>query len=165
MISRRSIGLIFDRHEFAYYLIAIKDGNDPINNIDPTGNGIITIMLLLGLGTLAGGIAGGIVSKRNGNSGWEVAKDVILWASMGLAIVGGAITVVSVFLGTINTIFSLSLNFLGVAVKQAFAVGALAFDFTAMFVAPLYGIKMQAIEYEEPGQYTIPDIEKNDLQV
>lgn len=140
-------------------------GNDPINNIDPTGNGIITIMLLLGLGTLAGGIAGGIVSKRNGNSGWEVAKDVILWASIGLATVGAFIATISVIFGAANTIFNLSLTLYGVAVKQAFAIGSLAFDFTAMFVAPLYGIKMQAIEYEEPGQYTIPDIKKNDLQV
>ena len=165
MISRSSIGLIFDRHEFAYYLIEIKSGNDPINNIDPTGNGIITIMLLLGLGTLAGGIAGGIISKRNGNSGWEVAKDVILWASIGLATVGAFIATISVIFGAANTIFNLSLTLYGVAVKQAFAIGSLAFDFTAMFVAPLYGIKMQAIEYEEPGQYTIPDIKKNDLQV
>ena len=31
-----------------------------------------------------------------------------------------------------------------------FAIGALAFDFTAFFVAPLFGIEMQGIEYETP---------------
>ena len=30
------------------------------------------------------------------------------------------------------------------------------FYFTAMFVAPLYGIKMQTIEYGEPTQQTVP---------
>ena len=125
-------------------------GNDPINNIDPTGNGIITIMLLLGLGTLVGGIAGGIVSKRNGNSGWEVAKDVILWASMGLAIVGGVVATASVFIGGLYALKVGKGLVFHVVAKQSFAIGALAFNFTALFVAPLYGIKMQPIEYETP---------------
>lgn len=125
-------------------------GNDPINNIDPTGNGIITIMLLLGLGTLVGGIAGGIVSKRNGNSGWKVAKDVILWASMGLAIVGGVVATASVFIGGLYALRVGKGLVFHVAAKQSFAIGALAFNFTALFVAPLYGIKMQPIEYETP---------------
>ena len=30
------------------------------------------------------------------------------------------------------------------------------FYFTAMFAAPLYGIKMQTIEYSEPTQQTVP---------
>ena len=30
------------------------------------------------------------------------------------------------------------------------------FYFTAMFVAPLYGVKMQEIEYSEPTQQTVP---------
>lgn len=131
-------------------------GNDPINNIDPTGNGIITIMLLLGLGTLAGGIAGGIISKRNGNSGWEVAKDVILWASMGLAIVGGAIATTSVFIGGFYALKVGKGLVFHVAAKQSFAIGALAFNFTALFVAPLYGIKMQPIEYETPVKHVHP---------
>ena len=135
---------------FVLFLSGIKGGNDPINNIDPTGNGIITIMLLLGLGTLAGGIAGGIVSKRKGNSGWEVAKDVILWASMGLAIVGAVVATASVFIGGFYVLNVGKGLVFHVAAKQSFAIGALAFNFTALFVAPLYGIKMQPIEYETP---------------
>ncbi len=30
------------------------------------------------------------------------------------------------------------------------------FYFKTMFIAPLYGIKMQAIEYSEPTQQTVP---------
>ena len=30
------------------------------------------------------------------------------------------------------------------------------FYFKAMFVAPLYGIKMRVIEYSEPSQPTVP---------
>ena len=30
------------------------------------------------------------------------------------------------------------------------------FYFTAMFVAPLYGVKMQEIEYSEPAQPNVP---------
>ena len=39
---------------------------------------------------------------------------------------------------------------LGVKASQLFAIGVLAFDFTAFVVAPLFGIEMQGIEYETP---------------
>ncbi len=85
MISRSSIGLIFDRHEFAYYLIAIKDGNDPINNIDPTGNGYISLLIFLGIGAVIGGTIGGIVGyNKDGNVG-QIILDIAIGASIGIA--------------------------------------------------------------------------------
>lgn len=44
MISRSSIGLIFDRHEFAYYLIDIKSENDRIRSIRQNKDDIYLIV-------------------------------------------------------------------------------------------------------------------------
>ena len=97
MISRSSIGLIFDRHEFAYYLIAIKDGNDPINNIDPIGNGYISLLIFLGIGAVIGGTIGGIVGYNKDDNVGQIILDIAIGASIGIAGAGLALAVRSAF--------------------------------------------------------------------
>ncbi len=43
---------------------------------------------------------------------------------------------------------------LGATAIQAFAMGALSFNFTAMVIAPLYGFEMQPIEYKQQSYNT-----------
>lgn len=66
---------------------------------------------------------------------------------MGLAVGGAALAITGVAAGAVA---GTSYVILGVKASQLFAIGALAFDFTAFFVAPLFGIEMQGIEYETP---------------
>ena len=83
-----------------------------------------------------------------GKKGWDFAKNILLGSAMGLATGGAIVSFSAVVAGAIGgataTVFG------GVLTKQAFAVGALAFDFTAFFAAPLLGIDMEGIEYETP---------------
>ena len=103
-----------------------------------------------------GGTIGGVVSYNKGNTGWDLTKDIILGTAIGLAAGGAIVSSWGVFVGAHVALTGKIATVLGVSAKQAFGIGALAYNFTAMFIAPLYGIKMQEIEYSEPTQQTVP---------
>ena len=125
-------------------------GNNPVMNVDPTGCFAI-LLLILGGAALIGGIIGGKIAYdkavENGKEGvdlfWSTVGGIFLGASIGLAagglIVATAGAVVGAFAGLSAMVF-------GVTALQAFAIGALAFDFFAFIVAPIIGIKMEGIE-------------------
>ena len=102
---------------------------------------------LLVLGTAVGGVVGGVASYNSGKRGWAVVGDVILGMALGLAAAGAIVATIAVAVGAVAGITTM---ILGLSVKTAFAIGALAFDFTAFVVMPLYGIDMQGIEFEMP---------------
>ena len=124
--------------------------NNPVMNVDPTGQSVLAILILLAVTTTIGGIFGGKIAYDEGKRGWELAKSAIWGAALGLAVGGAVVMLAAVFVGAFAAITSAASAtvFGGVPVAQAFAIGALAFDFTAWFVAPLYGIKMEGVEYE-----------------
>ena len=130
--------------------------NNPIMYTDPNGEGIFTLIAMLVGFTIAGAVTGGVVSYNNGAQGWDIAKWTLLGGAMGLA-TGGAV----ISLGGVgaSALYSLGLlntsTFLGVSASTAFSIGALAFDFTAFIVAPIYGISMQGIEYKTPEELPI----------
>ena len=124
--------------------------NNPVMYSDESGEGLFTIIAILVAFTIAGGVAGGVISYNNGGRGWDVVKNVVLGASIGLAIGGAIVTLGGVGAGALHALNIGAGTFLGVAAKQAFAIGTLAFDFTAFVVAPIYGFSMQGIEYETP---------------
>ena len=130
--------------------------NDPVSYTDESGEGIVAIIAVLVVCAVIGGTIGGVVSYNKGNTGWDLTKDIILGTAIGLAAGGAVITCWSVGIGAFNAIAEKMLTVAGISAKQAFGIGALAYNFTAMFIAPLYGIKMQAIEYSEPTQQTVP---------
>mgnify|MGYP007112769302 CR=1 FL=1 len=130
--------------------------NDPISYTDESGEGIIAIIAVLVVCAVIGGTIGGVVSYNNGNTGWDLAKDIILGTAIGFAAGGAVITCWSVGIGAFNAIAGKMLTVAGISAKQAFGIGALAYNFTAMFIAPLYGVKMQEIEYSEPAQPNVP---------
>ena len=127
-------------------------GNNPVMYSDPSGNSLIAIISVLVTTFIVGAVVGGIKAGYEGKKGLDVFKDIVLGASLGLALGGAFIACVGVFAGAFGgaaaTVFG------GVSFKQAFAIGALAFDFTAFVIAPIYGFSMQAIEI---GLITIPD--------
>ena len=130
--------------------------NDPISYTDESGEGIIAIIAVLVVCAVIGGTIGGVVSYNNGNTGWDLTKDIILGTAIGLAAGGAIVSCGAVYAGAVGAISGNIATVAGISAKQAFGIGALAYNFTAMFVAPLYGIKMQAIEYSEPTQQTVP---------
>lgn len=121
--------------------------DNPIMYYDPNGHSLLAIFLILAATTIAGGVIGAKKAADEGKKGWDFAKNIILGAAMGLAVGGAALAITGVAAGAVA---GTSYVILGVKASQLFAIGALAFDFTAFFVAPLFGIEMQGIEYETP---------------
>ena len=120
--------------------------NNPISYVDPTGHFALIIGILL-MTTMIGGTIGGIVSHSNGKSGWGLVGDIILGAMIGLA-AGGLIiaTIGAIAYG----IFGATTTVLGgVAASKAFALGAAVYNTVAFGIAPLYGIAMQGIDFEQ----------------
>ncbi len=123
--------------------------NNPIMYLDFSGKSLIALFLFLIGATIAGAVLGGEVAYNNGARGWDLAKNIILGGAFGLATGGAIVAGFAVFAGAIG--FT---TILGVSVAQMFAIGALAFNFTAYIIAPLFGIDMQGIEFEDPNKYS-----------
>ena len=125
--------------------------NNPVMYTDPTG-GFVLVALILGLGFVGGAIVNGINAYNSamteGKTGselfWAIIKGSLVGGSFGLAVAGAFISLIAVAAGALGatTVFG------GVPVLKAFALGAVAFDFTAFVVAPIVGVSMGGIEYE-----------------
>lgn len=139
-------------------------GNDPVNRIDPNGNFPFLIAAILVASTVIGATIGGIKAKKKmENTGnysadtpsLEILKGIAIGATIGLAAGGAAIALGAVVKGAVwGMVLGKSLStamFLGTTATKAFAIGALAFDFTAFVAAPLIGVKMEGIEIDAPS--------------
>ena len=60
--------------------------DNPIMYYDPNGHSLLAIFLILAATTIVGGVIGAKKASDEGKKGWDFAKDVILGASMGLAV-------------------------------------------------------------------------------
>ena len=61
--------------------------NDPVNNIDPSGHLVISLLIALAVtGAVVGGTTAGLIASNNGAQGWELAGSIL-----GGALLGGAI--------------------------------------------------------------------------
>lgn len=72
-------------------------------------------------------------------------------ASIGVAVTGIAIAASAAIFAGVSTLAGgagINAMFLGVAAKQAFAIGALSYNLFAFVVAPLIGKSAEGIEYE-----------------
>lgn len=127
--------------------------NDPISYTDESGEGIVAIIAVLVVCAVIGGTIGGVVSYNKGNTGWDLTKDIILGTAMGFAgggllmAVGGA--GIMVFSSGAKIIF-------GVSALRVSAIGLLTYNLAATVIAPLYGIKMNIIEFQAPQDNTTP---------
>ena len=129
--------------------------NNPLMFVDYTGCSVTALLIGLGIAAIAGGVVGGIVGYNSGARGWELAKSITIGFGVGLSISGAVVSTLAVFTGAIlgagATLFG------QVAVSQAFALGALAVDAFAFFIAPLFGIEAQGIEYEPISAPSMPN--------
>lgn len=129
--------------------------NDPVNKVDPTGSFWIAAILLIStaIGATIGSVKAYKKAKKEGKKGkdlaWQTIKGALIGGAFGLAAGGAIVATGAVIAGAAGTIAGASLSgitFLGVQVTKAFAIGALAFDFTAFVVAPLIGVTMDGID-------------------
>ena len=136
--------------------------NNPILYYDPIGcNPIVYFMIGLAVVAVVGAIWGGISAnkraKEENAEGGEVdeskstIKGVITGFAAGLAIGGAVLTLVSVFTGAYTAITGVAVTIFDVAVKQIFALGALAINSVAFIIAPLFGVEMDGVEMPESG--------------
>ena len=135
--------------------------NNPINLFDYNGNFAIGLLIALGIllvGTVSGGAIAGKQAYDNGARGWDLVKSIIIGGSLGLAVAGSFIMLGSIGIGIA---FGVTTQILGITTLQFFAIGALAFDFTAFVIAPIFGFEMQGVEYENPKYIDNTNIPKN----
>lgn len=124
--------------------------DNPINFVDYTGTSLLAIFLTLFITAVVGGIVGGIMSYENGSRGLDLVGGILLGASIGLAVGGSALMLMS---GTVGLIFGFDTLFMGTTALKAFALGAAAFNFTAFLTAPIANITMPGIEFQLPQNY------------
>ena len=100
-------------------------GNNPVMNIDPSGNFFLTFLLVsIGIGFAVGGAMAGVTAYRNGARGWDLVGSIVGGAILGggmgaIMAIGGAAGLASIGAGL--TGFSLSA---GAAFGVSLAVGA-----------------------------------------
>ncbi len=126
--------------------------NNPINYIDPKGRSFILLATLI-VGAAIGIILGAVDAYKKGKTGWDFVKEVLLAGAMGLAVAGAFMALGGVLWGATAAIFNFTAAIGTITAVDAFVIGSLAFDFTALVVAPLYGIEMEPIELGEPNPY------------
>ena len=127
--------------------------------VDYNGKIAIGLSIIIGLfvgGAIVGGVIGYNKGKDKGLSGLPLALNTLKGVSLGIAAVGWGLMLVAVF-----SVFKESGMLLGLKIKQIFAIGALAFDIFAFAIAPLFGIKMEGIEFELPNKYQDKQYKEN----
>ena len=77
---------------------------------------------------------------------------ILLGVTAGIAVAGAVIAVGAAFAGAFG-----ATTMFGVAINQAFAIGALAYNGFAVLVAPLLGIEMGLIEWGQEYQPELPN--------
>ncbi len=134
-------------------------GNDPVNNVDPTGHFPLLIALFLGAFTVAGAVTGGIVGHQQGKTGWSLVGSIFLGGAMGLAAGGLVVAIVG---GVYGAIAGINALIFGMKASQMFALGAAVYDIVALTVAPILGITMELIEWgEAPYRFKREENSKN----
>ena len=128
--------------------------NNPVNNVDPTGESLLVAALIILGGAIIGGIIGGVVvsstAKEEGREATtiEIIQGIAVGVGFGIATAGIGLAVASVpsviIYGAKNAVF------LGASSTQVFALGSLAYNVMPMILLPLMGMEGEAIEYGEP---------------
>ena len=113
--------------------------NNPIMYTDETGEfWWIIAVVVLAAGAIGGGIYAGVQSYQEGNRGWELVFDITEGAGAGLAIVGGAMATVAIFIvvgwGGIQSGVPLGL-------QQIISLGFVGFNFGTFLLGALNGIQ------------------------
>ena len=99
--------------------------NDPVNNIDPSGHLVMTLLIAMGIGAAIGGIASAITGAIAGKRGLDLFLHSLGGAVLG-GVLGGATTLGGLFgIGAISSSFA-ALGFMG-SVAASFGAGVLSY--------------------------------------
>ena len=133
--------------------------NNPVMYRDDSGEGVLFVWLFIGISALIGATWMGIESYSDGNRGWTLFEDIVKGFSIGLVVSGSVVMLGAVFKGAAYAWghASTATVFGGVPIAQALAIGALAYNFVAIFIAPFLGIDMEPIELDQSSVPTIPN--------
>ncbi len=130
--------------------------NNPISNIDPNGESLITAALILLGGAVLGGIVGGVLASTSSEKQGEDASTgkIVKWVAVG-ATIGVAGFGLGLSIAAAPSIMMHGASkavFLGVASTSVAALGWLAYNVMPMILLPLLGIEMEgdSLEYSEP---------------
>ena len=157
--------------------------DNPIMNIDPTGEFPWLILGIIAAFTIGFGILGATSEVKLGEPPKELdstpeadksiadeagedsteeelsvgdrVRNTVIGAGAGLALGGAVVATGGVMLGAINGIGA---AYLGVSAMQGFAIGTLLYNSAALFIMPLFNIEMEPIEYEAPTDSRVPDV-------
>lgn len=99
--------------------------NDPVNNIDPSGHLVMTLLIAMGIGAAIGGISSAITGAIAGKRGLYLFLHSLGGAVLG-GVLGGATTLGGLFgIGAISSSFA-ALGFMG-SVAASFGAGVLSY--------------------------------------
>ncbi len=116
--------------------------NNPLMNVDLSGEGIVALIVILATFTLIGAGVGTVRGIVLGHTGWDLVGDIALWTGIGLAAGGLFAAGVAVIYGAIGN----ATVFFGLSVKRAFALGAAVYDIMGVIIGPLIGRQFEMIE-------------------
>lgn len=115
--------------------------NNPLMNVDMSGEGIVALIVFLAAFTLIGAGVGTVRGIVLGHTGWDLVGDIALGAGIGLATGGLLAATGAVFHGAVGYA-----KIFGIAVKRAFALGAAVYDIMGAIIGPLIGRQFEMIE-------------------
>ena len=134
-------------------------GYNPVMYVDPSGHVAITLLITIGVivtGVLIGGIVGGVSAYNEGKSDWEIVLNVVIGASVGLAISGA-------ILGVSGAGIIAFQNIMGVikiakGLRQLVALGMAAYNLEIIIAAALTGQEApESVEWgSEPSVPVLP---------
>ena len=155
--------------------------NNPVMNVDPSGDFPWLALIIIATFALTGGVMGAMAdvdltnpqniqsddssmdesidsdaseSRKPEKLPLEVrVKNTLLGFGLGLAVGGAVVATGGVFMGTIGGV---SYTAFGATAAQTFAWGALAFDFSAIGIMPFFGVEMEPIECGPAPQPQLP---------
>ena len=99
--------------------------NDPVNNIDPSGHLVLSLLIAMGVGAAIGGISSAITGAIAGKKDWDLVLHSLGGAVLG-GVLGGATTLGGLLgIGAISSGFA-ALGFTG-SVVASFGAGVLSY--------------------------------------
>ena len=99
--------------------------NDPVNNIDPSGHLVLSLLIAMGVGAAIGGISSAITGAIAGKKDWDLVLHSLGGVVLG-GVLGGATTLGGLFgIGAISSGFA-ALGFTG-SVVASFGAGVLSY--------------------------------------
>ena len=137
-------------------------GNNPVNNIDPTGESLLAAALIILAGAIIGGAVGAaVVSSTAKKEGREAsAGEIVAGIAAGFIIGGAAVGLVmsasaAIYIAAES---SVTVMFLFAPAKEVVALGLLAYSTFSCVLLPLLSMEGEVVELGSPYNIRQPII-------